>query len=379
MFVVTHLLGTGHLARVINLGRAFRDTGHDVAIITGGLPAPQLDTAGLDIRQVLPLRSDGTNFGLLLDANDRPVDAAHLARRRAAILKHFADVRPDVLCTELFPFGRRSLREEFRALLAAAEAVTPRPLICTSIRDILHPPSKPSRAETARSLVDTCYDAVLVHSDPQIVPLETSWPVTPEIARKLHYTGFVAQPDSGLHPQALGTGEIIVSTGGGNTGQEIFDVSLEAARLDAPRPWRLLVGGSDIPGRSAELARRAPANAIVEPTRPDFRQMLHHAEVSVSMCGYNTTLDLLQAGVPAVCVPLDGGNEVEQSLRAEALARLDGFQVIATRDLTPERLLAAIAHLRLTPKRALLSEGQNGATRTVEIVETLSRQHLHAR
>ena len=48
--------------------------------------------------------------------------------------------------------------------------------------------------------------------------------------------------------------------------------------------------------------------------------MLYHAAASVSLCGYNTALDVLQSGVPAVLVPFDNGGEVEQSLRAEALA-----------------------------------------------------------
>jgi len=44
--------------------------------------------------------------------------------------------------------------------------------------------------------------------------------------------------------------------------------------------------------------------------------MLYHAAASVSLCGYNTALDILQAGTPAVFVPFDDGSEVEQGLRA---------------------------------------------------------------
>jgi len=61
---------------------------------------------------------------------------------------------------------------------------------------------------------------------------------------------------------------------------------------------------------------------VVEPPTPDFRMLLTGAAASVSMCGYNTALDVLQAGVPAVLIPFDDGGEVEQGLRADALAAL---------------------------------------------------------
>ncbi|HBR43215.1 MAG TPA: glycosyltransferase, partial [Sulfitobacter sp.] len=38
--VVTHLLGTGHLARALTLGRAYGAAGHDVQVVSGGMPAP---------------------------------------------------------------------------------------------------------------------------------------------------------------------------------------------------------------------------------------------------------------------------------------------------------------------------------------------------
>ena len=48
MIVVTHLLGTGHLSRALTLGRAFVQDGHDTFVISGGMPAPQLDQHGHD-------------------------------------------------------------------------------------------------------------------------------------------------------------------------------------------------------------------------------------------------------------------------------------------------------------------------------------------
>ena len=51
---VTHLLGTGHLARALTLGRAFAGAGHDVLIASGGTPVPQFGTEGLHLAQLPP-------------------------------------------------------------------------------------------------------------------------------------------------------------------------------------------------------------------------------------------------------------------------------------------------------------------------------------
>ena len=61
MIVVTHLLGTGHLARALTLGRAFAHSGHRVTVVSGGLPVPHFDPSGLCLIHCL-----GTPILLLL-------------------------------------------------------------------------------------------------------------------------------------------------------------------------------------------------------------------------------------------------------------------------------------------------------------------------
>ena len=84
VIVVTHLLGTGHLARALTLGRAFVTAGDDVTVISGGAPVPHFDAQGMTFVQLPPLRSDGVDFSNLLNADGTPADAAYLAARQAA-------------------------------------------------------------------------------------------------------------------------------------------------------------------------------------------------------------------------------------------------------------------------------------------------------
>lgn len=97
--------------------------------------------------------------------------------------------------------------------------------------------------------------------------------------------------------------------------------------------------------------------------------MLAHAAVSVSMCGYNTALDLMQTGIPAILVPFDDGGEVEQSLRATSLARSPQFTMLNAASLTSERLAQAIAKAQIKPREIPDTSRFDGATQTVKIVE----------
>ncbi|MCR8827762.1 glycosyltransferase family protein [Pseudosulfitobacter koreensis] len=367
MIVVTHLLGTGHLTRALTLARAFAAAGDSVVLVSGGVTVAHLDFAGVDLVQLPPLKSDGVDFSRLLTVDNIEADAPYLAARRQMLLDAFAGAAPELLITELFPFGRRILRAEFTALLEAArEADIP---VLSSVRDILAPPSKPAKAALAETLIAAFYSGVLVHSVADIAPLDISWPVSDALRKHLFYTGFVAPAAPLPHPDGTGQGEVLVSAGGGSVGGDLFAAALGAAALDGVRAWRILVGGGAT--GIAELRAQAPANCTVEPARPDFRQMLCGAAVSVSMCGYNTALDVLQTGVRAVFVPFDKGDEVEQGLRADALAEQSGISVLRSGVMTPQRLLDAVNETLAAAPRAPLTTGIDGAAQTVRIAREI--------
>lgn len=366
LITVTHLLGTGHLRRAVTLARAFAAAGHRVRVVSGGTPVAGLATDGIDLVQLPPLASNGVAFTRLLTPDGSQADADYLARRQAALLDTLS-FAPDVIITELFPFGRRVLRAEFMALLEAASGT----LRLCSIRDILAPPSKPEKATATEAIIAAHYDGVLVHADPQAIPLQASWPVSDTLAPKLHYTGFVAPPAPLPHPDRAGAGEVLVSAGGGAVGDPIFRCALAAARAMPDRVWRLLIGGATPEARTAALREGAPANTVVEPARPDFRQMLHHAACSVSMAGYNTAMDLMQTGVPALLIPFDEGTETEQSLRARSLAGLEGIALLPSAALSPQKMAEAVAQLIAGPRRSVHQVSLDGATEAVRITERL--------
>ena len=88
------------------------------------------------------------------------------------------------------------------------------------------------------------------------------------------------------------------------------------------------------------------------------------------MCGYNTALDLLQTGAPAILVPFDDGGEVEQSLRAVSLAQQSAMEVLPSADMTPEKMANLVQKVIAEGRRSNDGLQMHGAETTV----TLARQ-----
>jgi predicted glycosyltransferase len=381
LVVVTHLLGVGHLARAAALARALAEAGHAVTLVSGGRPSPLVPIDGVTFIQLRPVHCRGTDFRTLLDDAGEPASADLLQQRRERLLDVVAQLRPDVVITELFPFGRRQLADEFDAMLAAARALKPCPAVLASVRDILNPPSKPARGEDALERLGRFFDRILVHGDPEVSHLRDSWPCSPALEARIVDTGYVADgARRGNHvPEAdpVLTGEILVSGGGGAAALPLYWAAIAAARLQGGgRSWRLLVGQGLPDAPFMALTAEAPDWATVERARPDFPDLLAQAALSVSQCGYNTMVDLAAARVRAVVVPFEEGNEAEQRLRADRFAALGLVQVVPQAALSAESLAQAVARAlagerpgRPVPGRPGRGVALDGAARTRAAVE----------
>lgn len=376
-FWVQHLLGIGHLTRAATLVRAMRAAGLEVTLVSGGVPVRGLDLAGGELVQLEPVQSDGIDFKHLLDAAGRPIDDAFKHRRRDALVAAFVERRPRIVLLEMFPFGRRQMRFELDPLIAAVRRAVPRPALLSSVRDILVQAPKPARLDEMLERA-AAFDRILVHGDPALVPFGRTFPAVERLGTKLVHTGYVADPPA---PVAAGdgTGEIIVSTGGGRVGERLLETALAASqRLPDGPPWRLLVGQHLPEERFQALVARARQGVVVERARPDFRELLARAALSVSQGGYNTVMEVLVAGCPAVVVPYAGGLETEQTLRCRLLAERGLLCLLDEASLDAAGLAAAVAATLAAPPRAGRPPRTDGSALTVRLLEQYLSVH-HAR
>jgi len=363
-FYVQHLLGIGHTVRAAALTRAMRRLGLDVVYVSGGFDALDDDLAGAVVHRLPPVRSADASYTTLLGEGDTPIDDAWRDRRRDALLAAYRETQPDVVLIETFPFGRWPFRFELLPLLQEARGAA---RILCSLRDVLVPKTKPSRLKAIVEMIETYFDAILVHGDPEFVRLDETFAPASRIAAKLHYTGYVADPVDAPQDGA-GAGEVVVSAGGGGTGGPMMRTALAAHALTslADAPWRFLIG-PNMPRQDA-AALKGHAGIIVEPVRADFPALLSRAAVSVSQGGYNTVMDILTAGARSIVVPFNSHGQSEQLHRARLLAARGGITLVEEEGLTPETLAAAIDRAVAGPRARPDGIDLGGARRSAELI-----------
>jgi len=341
-FHVQHLLGIGHLRRAASMAHALAADGFDVLLVSGGAPTAGLALDGVRFHQLPPLRAADETLRELCRLDGSPLDDAFCAARSKILLDLLRREQPDILVTEQFPFGRTRLRFELLPLVEAAVALRPRPLIVSSVRDIVRRAS-PRRVAEAVDIFQQYFDAVLIHGDPGLVDFARSFAGWGNIKTRAHYTGYVAEPDAARSPWgSQGSGEVIVSAGGGAVGAPLLRAAI-AARPKTPladRVWRLLVGANLPQAEHARLA--APDGIVVETARSDFTTLLHNATLSISQAGYNTVIETLCCADRAVLVPFASARETEQADRAELLAERGMVSVVPVETLSPDSLAEGV-------------------------------------
>ena len=343
MFYVQHLLGIGHLVRASRIAAALVSDGQDVSMVTGGMAVDGFPAAQVANVRLPPLRSADDSFSGLADEHGREAGEVYLTRRKDALINAFDEIEPDCLIVEAFPFARRQMRFELLPLLDHVKALPSgsRPMVVSSIRDILQPKSAQRDVATAR-LVQDYFDLVLVHGDRRFASLDETFSAARSIADKTAYTGMIAPDD--LEPAIADRYDVIVSAGGGAVGEDLLRAGVAARELTSLSTARwLIVTGPNLPDEAvSRLQAKASDNVEIVRFQPDLARLLRQAKLSVSQAGYNTVADVLRAQCASVLVPFAAHGEQEQTIRATRLAAAGLAVSIQASDLSPANLARAI-------------------------------------
>jgi predicted glycosyltransferase len=343
MFYVQHLLGIGHLVRASRIASALVSDGQDVTMVTGGMTLDGFPAAQIANIQLPPLRSADDSFSGLADEHGREAGDLYLTRRKEALVNAFEDIEPNCLIIEAFPFARRQMRFELLPLLDHVKTLPSgrRPMVVSSIRDILQPKS-PERDVATAHLVQDYFDLVLVHGDRRFATLDETFSAARSIADKTVYTGMIAPDDA--EPSAADRYDVIVSAGGGAVGGDLLRAGVAARELTSLSTARwLIVTGPNLPDEAvSRLQAKASDNVDIVHFLPDLARLLNQAKVSVSQAGYNTVADVLRAECASVLVPFAAHGEQEQTIRATRLAAAGLAVCIQAGDLSPANLAGAI-------------------------------------
>lgn len=371
---VQHLLGVGHLKRAAALARALVASGMEVTLASGGYEVPGLAPAGARFVQLPPAGMPDLDFKALIDVDGNPVDDAWRNRRRDALLAAWRSARPHALLVELFPFGRRQMRFELLPLLDEAVVSPHRPLIVSSVRDVLGGGQRqPEKQDEMLALFERYFDRVLVHGDPRFLAFDRTFRHAARLGERLQYTGFIVdRSSSGRAGNGAGTDEVIVSAGGGAVGAHLLRTAIRARPLTAvaQHTWRVLTGVKTAPHEFDELTHLAGVagggRVIVEHPRRDFSVLLQNSLLSISQAGYNTIMEILDCGARSVAVPFAGGGEIEQTLRARLLAAQGRIEIVEEDALTPGTLAEAVDRAAHRPRPGPGGVDLDGARKSAE-------------
>jgi len=359
----------------------------EICFVSGGQIVPQFQPpAQIEIVHLPGLWQKGAE---LVPLDEAMTIEETKAQRQKTLLETFNRFQPDCLITECFPFSKMSMKAELSPLLKQAQAAAKPVKILCSLRDLIMTQPLSAGARTRREakvcrLINRFYDAVLFHSDASFQRLEDCFSRVGDLNCEIIYTGYVAQtpPDSALPtPQDIaGLSEsaptIVVSAGGGRHGYPLLSAVIAASQQMAHQlPHKLyLFAGPFMPEEDFHTLQQAAAqrpNVILRRYTGLLLDYLRKAALSISLGGYNTTMNVLRTGTRSLILPsLNPSQTDEQRIRAEKLASAGVVTLLTPDELVAERLVDAIT-MALNQPRPAHHINLQGAEQTAVHVQRL--------
>lgn len=368
MHYCQHVLGVGHYIRSMEIAAAFHS--HQVLFVEGGEPLPDFTPPDHIQRMFLPPIMMDANFSSIRSAAV-DIEAAKTERRQL-LAKAFREFAPDVLMIELFPFGRKFFQFELVPLLKSIRVENLPVMLVCSLRDILvEKKDTASYEQGVLDILNTYFDLLLIHSDARIFSLDESFQRSPQITIPVEYTGFVTRHAPAADHRRQQHGLIVASGGGSNVGRDLLAASIRAVQRldDATIRLHAFMGPFMDDADRGFLSGLAEQDqrTRVQPFATDFLPELTRADLSISMAGYNTCMDILSAGVKALVYPF--AQNREQAFRAAKLEQLGVLEVLESIEVDHlSGRIAAKLQQQETPRptQAIL---QDGAATTLHLVE----------
>ncbi|MDJ0635619.1 MAG: glycosyltransferase [Xenococcaceae cyanobacterium MO_188.B29] len=380
MFYCQHILGMGHLVRSREIVRGLLPE-YQVCFINGGeiikeFPFP----TGVEVVNIPAVKTNTEFQGLQPVDTSLSLDEVKELRLNK-LMKVFAEFQPDILIIELFPFGRRSFSFELIPLVEQAKASGTK--IVSSLRDIVVTKQNQERhEEKVCRLMNQYFDMLLIHGDRQFVELEESFSRVDDLNCQVHYTGYVTQPVPKVNEEnKLSSAQkpmILASVGGGRFGHELLRCLAKATPiLERALPHHIqMFTGPFMPEEvfqelQATVAGRT--NITIDRYTDRFLAYMQQADLSISMSGYNTTMNILSTSVRAMILPFTGNNDQEQTIRAQKLEKLGRVKAISPEDLQPEKFADQIINY-LQEQPNLTTFDFNGVANTATCIGKLFSQ-----
>jgi predicted glycosyltransferase len=389
LFYCQYLTGMGHLVRSTEIIRSLVKE-FKVCFVNGGPNVPGFEIpAEVETIKLPALWIEGGKLQVA-EGFESIEEVKELRKNR--LLELCDCFQPDCLITEFFPFGRHKLFFELLPLIKYLKKSHNSTKIVSSIRDIIGRKDLDKDEEIICDLTSQYYDLILCHSDPNFQRLEENFSRFKDLNCQVKYTGFVTQSQSsslsGEDWENFSRKEpmILVSIGGGRIGAELIETVIEASGiLEKAIPHRIQVFTgpfmeeetfSDLE-KSASLTR----NVNIQRYTSQLMAYMKKADLSISLSGYNTTMNILMTGVKSLVVPIGHYHQDEEQLvRTKKLEKAGNIQVIEPNKLEKnylaEQIISALNRGSINNKTNLNLLDLNGAENTRKLLKDLLNSQI---
>ena len=419
-FPVESLVGLGHFNRTGQLVRSMTAQGMDVTVASGTFVDPERffgDANIVELPTYVLQNKSGKCYTIAANGERTHLpdyDMEEYAERRAeAHSITIESTRPNVTVSEFWPFDRPAIDGEMESVLTVSKEVITDNIAVVSVRDVLdvvpdEQLTEDERAEKQERLkwvvdkINADFDAVLVHGDPNFIPLSETFARAAELKTPVFYTGYVVSDLPKWSEADKENAPMLVSCGSGVDGHEMiyafltaWEKLLERSAEDSGaaevtnRPLHVITGPRFAPKAFEyvvdwvqELQDNYGIDAKVDNYRTDYTDLLAQAAFSISLAGYNTTLETLAVGTPSLFIPKYAVNRGKMRWSTEQLYRLERLEEKDYgRFVHPEQAQDSDVFAEIVQREFLAQTGPDrkqkaqlnfdGAANTVKIIQQL--------
>ncbi len=305
--------------------------------------------------------------------------------RRDRLLREIRRLRPRVLLVDGFPLERKELAEEMLALIEVAREENPGGVFVASVSDCIMGERffhAPGDAERRARILNRCFDAAIVRSDPIFARLEEFFQPKTVLRIPVYHAGFVPLQATELDKLYEHRQGVVVCASAGASGKPLIMAAIEAHQIlqRKLKESMTVIGGGELPERDW-LELRQQADGIpglhLKKYCPDEGYQMAAARWCICECDPDAALNVLRSGTPSILVP--GDPEHEQAERARRLTYWGAGRMLMPRHLNGASLANELHQLTKFQRRPVGLNMQGAGNITKFVAQSIYRQGPHER
>lgn len=193
-------------------------------------------------------------------------------------------------------------------------------------------------AITQNKVIDEYYDTILVHGDESVLPMYADTVahadkghIVKELRRKILYTGYVVNPNQPNWRGASNKNKIYVSCGLNK--EESLYILKEFLQISKSLPDYQFIFPIANENMAKQLGLRSKNNITIVDYIPNLHEKLADCALFITYGGYNSTMEVINAGIPAILIPRSDGRKLEQFVRCYTFKKFNLFKVCSPDNL----------------------------------------------